>query len=185
MAWARGGNNLWFNRLRHPTFIPRTAKLCNESRPRGLLGGRPIPGDFAFDSYFTNAENLTHIHRKKDSSGRSRGYLGDLKTNRKPEWKGGIIKASDLAASIPAADRQEMRIGDKRQWYFTVTVQIPEVKHKVRIVVLWHYRSSTVTVSTKAQLFNSYLIAIDVGETRSSLSTSDRSSIPRYAAALA
>ena len=66
--------------------------------------------------------------------------MGDLKTNRKLEWKGGIIKASDLAASIPAADRKEMRIGDKRQWYFTVTVQIPEVKHKVRIVVLWHYR---------------------------------------------
>ncbi len=72
--------------------------------------------------------------------GRSRGYVGDLKTNRKLEWKGQIIKASDLAASIPAADRKEMRIGDKRQWYFTVTVQIPEVKHKVRIVVLWHYR---------------------------------------------
>jgi len=48
--------------------------------------------------------------------------------------------ASELAASIPAADRKEMRIGDKRQWYFTVTVCIPVVKHKVRIVVLWHYR---------------------------------------------
>jgi hypothetical protein len=96
---------------------------------------RKIPGDFAFDSYFTNAEILNHIHDKKDQSGRSRGYVGDLKLNRKLEWKGRIIKASDLAASIPAADRKEMRIGDKRQWYFTVTVHIPEVKHKVRIVV--------------------------------------------------
>ncbi len=34
-----------------------------------------------------------------------------------------------------------MRIGDQRQWYFTVTVQIPEVKHKVRIVVLWRYKN--------------------------------------------
>ena len=33
-----------------------------------------------------------------------------------------------------------MRIGDRRQWYFTVTVRIPEVKHKVRIVILWRYR---------------------------------------------
>src|SRR6185312_2696550 len=33
-----------------------------------------------------------------------------------------------------------MRIGDRRQWYFTVTVRIPEVNHKVRIVILWHYR---------------------------------------------
>ena len=34
-----------------------------------------------------------------------------------------------------------MRIGDKRQWYFTVTVRIPDVKHKVRIVILWRYRN--------------------------------------------
>jgi len=34
-----------------------------------------------------------------------------------------------------------MRIGDRRQWYFTVTVRIPDVKHKVRIVILWHYRN--------------------------------------------
>ncbi len=101
---------------------------------------RKVPGDFAFDSYFTNAEILNHIDGKKDQSGRSRGYVGDLKLNRKLGWKGRVIKASELAASIPAADRKEMRIGDKRQWYFTVTVQIPEVKHKVRIVVLWHYR---------------------------------------------
>jgi hypothetical protein len=101
---------------------------------------RQIPGDFAFDSYFTNAEILNHIHEKKDRLGRPRGYVGDLKTNRKLEWKGQITKASELAASIPAADRKEMRIGDRRQWYFTVTVRIPEVKHKVRVVVLWHYR---------------------------------------------
>ena len=101
---------------------------------------RKIPGDFAFDCYFTNAEILNHIHGKTDRFGRSRGYVGDLKTNRKLEWKGRIIKASELAASIPAEDRKEMRIGDRRQWYFTVTVRIPDVKHKVRIVVLWHYR---------------------------------------------
>ena len=57
--------------------------------------------------------------------GRSRGYVGDLKSNRKLEWKGQIIKANELAASIPASDRKEMRIGDQRQWYFTVTVQHP------------------------------------------------------------
>jgi len=66
--------------------------------------------------------------------------VGDLKTNLKLEWKCRIIKASELAASVPAADRKEMRMGDKRQWYFTVTATIPEVEHKVRVVVLWHYR---------------------------------------------
>ena len=78
---------------------------------------------------------------RRIGSGRPRGYVGDLKTNRKLEWKGRIIKANDLAASIPAADRKEMRIGDRRQWYFTVTVRIPDVKHKVRIVILWRYRN--------------------------------------------
>jgi hypothetical protein len=100
-----------------------------------------IPGDFAMDSYFTCAEILNHIHSKQDRSGRPRGYVGDLKSNRKLEWKGQIIKANDLAASIPASDRKEMRIGDRRQWYFTVTVRIPDVKHKVRITILWRYRN--------------------------------------------
>jgi len=82
-----------------------------------------------------------HINGKKDESGRPRGYVGDLKSNRKLEWKGKIIKANDLAASIPPSDRKEMRIGDKRQWYFTVTVRIPDVNHKVRIVIIWRYRN--------------------------------------------
>jgi len=100
-----------------------------------------IPGDFTFDSYFTNAEILNHINGKKDPNERSRGYVGDLKSNRKLEWKGKIIKVNDLAASIPASDRKEMRLGDKRQWYFTVTVRIPEVNHKVRIVIIWRHKN--------------------------------------------
>ena len=102
---------------------------------------RKIPGDFAIDSYFTNAPILNHIHGKTDDGGRPRGYVGDLKFNRKLVWKGRTLKASELAASIPPADRKELRIGDQRQWYFTVTVQIPNVNHKVRIVILWAYRN--------------------------------------------
>ena len=74
---------------------------------------RQIPGDFRFDSYFTSAEVLNHIHGKQDRFGRPRGYVGDLKFNRKMEWQGRILKASELAASIPAADRKELRIGDE------------------------------------------------------------------------
>jgi uncharacterized protein YndB with AHSA1/START domain len=104
---------------------------------------RSIPGDFAFDSYFTNAEILNHVHSKTDRFGRPRGYVGDLKFNRKLQWKGQVLKASELAASIPPEDRKELRIGDQRQWYFTVTVRIPDVTHKVRIVILWRYRQDT------------------------------------------
>lgn len=102
---------------------------------------RTIPGDFAIDSYFTNAPILNQIHGKTDDWGRPRGYVGDLKFNRKLVWKGRTLRASELAASIPPADRKELRIGDQRQWYFTVTVQIPTVNHKVRIVILWAYRN--------------------------------------------
>ena len=102
---------------------------------------RNIPGDFAMDCYFTSAEVLNHIHEKKDHFGQPRCYVGDLKSNRKLQWKGQVIKANDLAASIAPSDRKELRIGEKRQWYFTVTVRIPDVRHKVRIVILWRYRN--------------------------------------------
>ena len=101
---------------------------------------RRIPGDFTRDSDFTNAEILNHIHGKTDHFGQPRAYVGDLKSNRKVQWQGRILKVDHLAASIPAADRKELRIGDRRQWYFTVTLEIPDVKHKVRIMVLWRDR---------------------------------------------
>jgi hypothetical protein len=101
---------------------------------------REIPGDFAFNSYFTNAENLNHIDSKKDSSGRSPGYVGDLKMNRKLEWRGKTTRATELSALIPSEDRHELRRGDKRQTYFTATAKIPKVHHRVRIVILWNYR---------------------------------------------
>jgi hypothetical protein len=101
---------------------------------------RKIPGDFTFDSYFTSAENLNHIHGKKDRFDRPRGYVGDLKSNRKIWYRGKELKAEEWAASIAPVLRKELRRGDQRQWYFTCTIRIPEVKHKVRIVILWNKR---------------------------------------------
>ncbi len=72
---------------------------------------RGIPGDFTFDSYFTNAENLNHIHSKQDKWGRPRGDVGDLKSNRKLVWKGVECRADELAASIRPQDRTELRPG--------------------------------------------------------------------------
>jgi hypothetical protein len=99
-----------------------------------------IPGTFAFDIYFTNAAILNHIHSKKLENGEPRGYVGSLKFNRKLEYKGGIVKAVDLAAGIEPAIRKPMQIGDLKQWYFTCTLHIPDVKHKVRILIIWHKR---------------------------------------------
>jgi hypothetical protein len=98
---------------------------------------RNIPGTFTFDSYFTNAPILNHIHGKQLADGQARGYVGSLKFNRKLEYQGRVVKASALAASIAPEVRKPLREGDKTQWYFTCTLRIPDVKHKVRLVILW------------------------------------------------
>jgi len=90
-----------------------------------------IPGAFTFDCYFCSAENLNHIQA------RGRNYVGDLKFNRKIQFKGRELKASEFAATIPPEDRKLVEIGDKQQWYLTVSLRIPKVDHPVRIVILW------------------------------------------------
>jgi len=104
---------------------------------------RDIPGAFTFDSYFTNAANLNHIHGKQDRHGDPRAYVGDLKCNRKIQVRGRHLRADEFAATIPREDRKELRRGDNRQWYFTCTVRIPEVQHPVRIVIIWENRRDT------------------------------------------
>jgi len=101
---------------------------------------RDIPGDFTFDSYFSSAANLNHIQEHKNSQGESRAYVGDLKTNRNLEVRGQSIRVDQLAAEIPRENRRELRRGDDRQWYYTTTVRIPQVKHPVRIVLIWKNR---------------------------------------------
>ena len=101
---------------------------------------RDIPGLFTWDSYFSSVENLNHVHAKRDRFGQPRGYVGDLKMNRKIWYRGKEIKAEELASTIASEARKEVRRGDKRQWYFTCTVHIPKVNHKVRILVLWNHR---------------------------------------------
>ncbi len=92
---------------------------------------RAIPGDFAFDCYFSSAESLNHIQ------GHKRGYVGDLKSNRKVRFKGRQMKAVEWAAEIAPDDRKRVDIGDRKQWYFTKTVRLPNVNHPVRLVILW------------------------------------------------
>jgi Transposase DDE domain len=99
-----------------------------------------IPGTFAMDSYFTNAPILNYLHGKQQADGQPRGYVGSLKFNRKLEYKGRLLKASELAASIAPAVRKPLQTGDRKQWYFTCTLRIPDVKHKVRILILWQNR---------------------------------------------
>jgi hypothetical protein len=99
-----------------------------------------IPGAFTFDTYFTNEKILNHIHGKTLASGQPRAYVGSLKFNRKLEYKGRILKAPALAAGIAPELRKLLKEGTNQQWYFTCTLRMPDVKHKVRIVILWSNR---------------------------------------------
>ena len=91
-----------------------------------------IPGDFTFDSYFTNAEILNHIDSK------DRNYVGDLKFNRTITVDGKDWKASDWAKTqLGPLCRRKTTVDGKEQWYFTKSIRIPGVTHTVRIVVLW------------------------------------------------
>jgi hypothetical protein len=96
-----------------------------------------IPGDFAFDSWFTNADNLNHIHAT------GRGYVGDLKFNRNVEYQDRSLKAEALAAQITPKLRKRIKEGDTEQWYFTKSVRLPKVNHMVRILILWPTRDAT------------------------------------------
>lgn len=93
-----------------------------------------IPGDFTFDSYFTNQLNLNRIHHHE------RGYVGDLKFNRKIIFQGQERPAEAVAAEIPVAARKRVEVAGREQWYFTKTMRIPEVDHPVRVVMLWAKR---------------------------------------------
>lgn len=97
---------------------------------------RDIPGTFTFDSWFTHAKNLNHIH----AAGRS--YVGDLKMNRKIEAGGGVLKAGQWARQFTSSERKEIVQEGRRQWYFTKSVHIPKVDHKVRLLILWNRRDA-------------------------------------------
>jgi hypothetical protein len=99
--------------------------------------GSDIPGDFTFDSWFTHKDNLNHIH------GHNRNYVGDLKFNRKILLQGQNIKAEELAQTIDPAIRKLIVIGDHRQYYFTKSIRIPGVDHKVRLLILWKKKNDS------------------------------------------
>src|SRR5215510_1641231 len=96
---------------------------------------RAIPGDFTFDSYFTSAKVLNHIQRQQ------RGYVGDLKLNRKVVYTGREQKLQDVARQIPWEAKKPVRMGQTRYWYFSKQMRLPEVDHPVRIVLFWRERS--------------------------------------------
>jgi hypothetical protein len=90
-----------------------------------------IPGDFTFDSYFTNAPIANHIHAV------DRGYVGDLKANRVIIVRGQETTVSAWVKTLTPVMRTRFTVADQTQWYFTMTLRVPRITHPVRILVLW------------------------------------------------
>jgi hypothetical protein len=96
-----------------------------------------IPGDFTFDSYFTNAPIMNHIHSQ------ARSYIGDLKANRAIVVSGGETTVSAWVKTLTPLVRTKFTVAGHTQWYFTKSIRIPKVSHPVRILVLWSSADAT------------------------------------------
>lgn len=100
-----------------------------------------VPGCFTFDSFYTCASIQNHINSLKNADGSERGYVGDLKFNRKVIFKGKEQSATNFAQSIPSSDRKKVVVNGEIQWALTVCVKMPNIDHKVRIVCLWKHKN--------------------------------------------
>jgi hypothetical protein len=80
-----------------------------------------VKGTFTFDSFYTCAEIQNHINDLKNEDGTNRGYVGDLKFNRKIIFKGVEQQAVEFAHTIPPEDRKSVTADDMKQWYSTVS----------------------------------------------------------------
>ena len=66
-------------------------ELIDECHANGVLG------TYTFDSFYTCAEIQNHINSLKNADGTERGYVGDLKFNRKVVFKGVEQQAVEFA----------------------------------------------------------------------------------------
>ena len=108
--------------------------LCLELIDDAIARG--IPGDFTFDSYFTSAKVLNHIQ------GTKRAYVGAVKLNRKVVYEGREQSLQTVARQITWQAKKPVRVGNRRYWYFSKQMRIPDVTHPVRIVLFWKERDN-------------------------------------------
>jgi hypothetical protein len=107
-------------------------QLCIELIDDAMTRG--IPGAFTFDSYFTSAKVLNHIQ------GTKRAYVGDMKLNRTVVYDGREQSLQAVARQIPWQAKKPVRVGNRRYWYFSKQMRIPDLTHPVRIVLFWKER---------------------------------------------
>jgi hypothetical protein len=115
------------------TFQDHT-ELCIELIDEALKRG--IPGAFTFDSYFTSAKVLNHLHSKQAAS------VGDLQLNRQVVYTGQEQKLQEVARQIPWEAKKPIRVGNTRYGYCSKQRRIPDVGHPIRVGLFWRARDA-------------------------------------------
>jgi hypothetical protein len=68
--------------------------------------------------------------------------VGDLKLKRKVVYEGREQSLQAVARQIPGQAKKPVRVGNRREWYFSKQMRIPDVTHAVRIVLFWQERDA-------------------------------------------
>jgi hypothetical protein len=106
----------------------RCIELIDDALQRG------IPGDVTFDSSCTRTKVLNHIH------GTQRAYVGDRKLTRNVVYAGREQQRQAVARQRPWEAKKPVRMGSRRDWYFSKQMRLPDVTHPVRVVLFWRER---------------------------------------------
>lgn len=125
---------------------------------------KKIPGTFAFDSYFSNSIIQNHINSYCDKRGNSRAYVGDLKFNRKVNVNGGPTSITEVASNVASEERIPVKTNYGNQWCWSKTFSIPEVDHRVKIVIIWDRKNGTtpakILISNKTEWIAEKIIEV-------------------------
>src|SRR4029453_16591743 len=82
-----------------------------------------------------------------------RAYVGDLKLNRKLVYEGREQALQQVARQSPWQAKKPVRVGNRRDWYFSKKMRMPDVNHPVRLVLFWkerdHAEASQALVSNR------------------------------------
>ena len=100
------------------------------SGAKGFLGS-------TFGAWFTRPANLDHVH------GRGRVYVAELAAGQTVVFRGEPMTVETAAASVPPAERREVRVLDESRWYFGRSVRMEGVRHPVGLLILWRQRFSS------------------------------------------
>lgn len=92
-------------------------------------------GTFVFDNRYSGVPNLNYIEV------RQRSYVADIRTDRAVFFRGKKMTIEKVAQAIPPESRQPIPEGTG--YYFTKTFRMPELNHKIRLMLIWENQTDS------------------------------------------